>query len=365
MFFLWISAGLWPLKSIKLEPKTCSQRICFYSQSLPHSIWKSEQILSGCDCCEVNGNIVKEGSTWKEHGKVYECCNGDIVMKLDEASSSKPEPSTAAPTTSEPSTAAPSTPELSTAAPSTPELSTAAPSTLELSTAAPSTPELSTADPNTQIHSKGVLISGGNPSSRWRKVELYNPITKTSCSLPDLPADRFGHTSVGGVICGGGGTSTRTSCIDISSGRWSGTKYEATRRRFYHLVWYIKPGESFMLLGGRFNPKTTDIVHYNGKVEPGFNLQYDVYSACGISDDEDNTFIVTSGVISGGYSNKVVKYDKNGKFTDLPSLNTARNHHGCGTFKNKNNQKLWQVFDHLALWIQQKYWFMGQTHGRK
>ena len=38
--------GLWPLKSLKLEPKTCSQRECFYSQSLPHSIWKSEQVNS-------------------------------------------------------------------------------------------------------------------------------------------------------------------------------------------------------------------------------------------------------------------------------------------------------------------------------
>ena len=112
------------------------------------------------------------------------------------------------------------------------------------------------------------MISGGYPS--YRKVELYNPITKTSCSLPDLPKYRRGHTSVGGIICGG--YRTATSCIDISSGRWSGTKYEATRVRYHHLVWNINPGESFMLLGGWY--ATTDIVHYNGKVEPGFNLQY-------------------------------------------------------------------------------------------
>ena len=121
------------------------------------------------------------------------------------------------------------------------------------------------------------MISGGGPASSLRKVELYNPITKTSCSLPDLPLHRYGHTSVGGVICGGGvvGSSTSTSCIDISSGRWSGTKYEAIRSRYFHLVWNINPGESFMLLGGDYDRKTTDIVHYNGKVEPGFNLQYE------------------------------------------------------------------------------------------
>ena len=44
MLFCFCSLGLWPLKAVKLEPRTCSQRICFYSKSLPHSIWKSEQV---------------------------------------------------------------------------------------------------------------------------------------------------------------------------------------------------------------------------------------------------------------------------------------------------------------------------------
>ena len=45
-FKIFFFLGLWPLKSLKLEPKTCSQRVCFYSQLLPHSIWKSEQVNS-------------------------------------------------------------------------------------------------------------------------------------------------------------------------------------------------------------------------------------------------------------------------------------------------------------------------------
>ena len=125
----------------------------------------------------------------------------------------------------------------------------------------------------------GVLISGGGTSSSdsyygSRHVELYNPVTNTSCNLPDLPEGRQGHTSVGGVICGGCGHRAPggRTCVDIYSGSWSSAKYQelktwACRR----LVWNINPGESFMLLGRL----TTDIVHYNGNVETGFDLQYD------------------------------------------------------------------------------------------
>ena len=101
--------------------------------------------------------------------------------------------------------------------------------------------------------------------------------TKTSCELPDLPADRYGHTSVGGIICGGGHyTATQTSCIDITKGSWSRSKYQPTRPRWGHVSWYINPGESFMLLGGSDSEsrRTTDIVHRNGTVTPGFNLKY-------------------------------------------------------------------------------------------
>ena len=93
-----------------------------------------------------------------------------------------------------------------------------------------------------------MLISGGGPSSSYRKVELYNLINKTTCYLPDLTATRFGHTSVGGVICGGGNTAERTSCTDITSGSWSTTKYQSIRSRAASVTWNINPGHSFMIL---------------------------------------------------------------------------------------------------------------------
>ena len=129
------------------------------------------------------------------------------------------------------------------------------------------------------INFEGVLISGGAPSSSYRTVELYNLINKTSCNLPDLPAERRWHTSVGGVICGGGSTAEKTSCVDITSGTWSTTKYQSIRYRYESVAWNINPGHSFMILGGynrqtSSSDTTTDIVYTNGTVEPGFDLQY-------------------------------------------------------------------------------------------
>ena len=68
--------------------------------------------------------------------------------------------------------------------------------------------------------------------------------------------------------------------------------------------------------------------------------------SCGIVDEEENSFIVTGGVDGGtnngggDITNRVVKYDKTGMFTDLPNLKTARNLHGCGTYTNIRNQKV-------------------------
>ena len=63
----------------------------------------------------------------------------------------------------------------------------------------------------------------------------------------------------------------------MSSGTWSSDKYAEIRPRGGHVAWNLNPGTSFMLLGGwdEENRDTTDIVHLDGRVEPGFNLQYE------------------------------------------------------------------------------------------
>ena len=59
-----------------------------------------------------------------------------------------------------------------------------------------------------------------------KKVELFNLESKSSCNLPDLHLDRWSHTSVGGVICGGKNCVEQSTRTDISSGSGSSATYQ-------------------------------------------------------------------------------------------------------------------------------------------
>ena len=39
-------------------------------------------MLPGCDCCEVDGQLVEDGATWIRDSKTFECCRGEIVIKV-------------------------------------------------------------------------------------------------------------------------------------------------------------------------------------------------------------------------------------------------------------------------------------------
>ena len=61
-------------------------------------------------------------------------------------------------------------------------------------------------------------------------------------------------------------------------------------------------------------------------------------NACGFADDDDGTYIMTGGL--GATLKTVSKYNKDGWMEDLPSLNTERNRHGCGTYLDSNNNRV-------------------------
>ena len=65
-------------------------------------------------------------------------------------------------------------------------------------------------------------------------------------------------------------------------------------------------------------------------------------AACGIEDHEEETLIITGGY-DGDYTGRVTKYNKAGIYTDLPILITARASHGCGHYRNSNNQKVGNI----------------------
>merc|ERR1712098_902600 len=52
-----------------------------------------------------------------------------------------------------------------------------------------------------EIMDQGILISGGEGAVS--SVEVLNPSTGKTCSLPSLPDKRESHTSTGLTLCGG------------------------------------------------------------------------------------------------------------------------------------------------------------------
>ena len=124
-----------------------------------------------------------------------------------------------------------------------------------------------------------VLITGSNHLVFSRTAEIYNPLTKTSCSLPQLHDSRYSHSLDGDLACGGGGypnQSPLTNCVKWSpvSGTWS-QSHTLRQKRFAHVSWATASG--VYLIGGTnsYSQMTSEKVKDDGSVEEGFSLKYD------------------------------------------------------------------------------------------
>ena len=111
----------------------------------------------------------------------------------------------------------------------------------------------------------GILITGS--VGAYTSTEVFIPDTGKTCSLPDLPKSRYGHTldTLGNtpVICGGDGTDT--SCLQFTptsaGGVW--TNYTTTmQRRYKHSSWVSSAG--LVLMGGYYSGTTAEIVPSGG-----------------------------------------------------------------------------------------------------
>ena len=127
------------------------------------------------------------------------------------------------------------------------------------------------------------MITGGESGGATiLKTELYDLTSKTSCTLPDLPEPRRGHSAhEEGIFCGGRVSTVPSkisnTCLKLVNGVWT-ISHNLTSARTVHCTWDVDPGRSFMLLGGDEGDnqatKTTELVFYNGTVALSFNLQY-------------------------------------------------------------------------------------------
>ena len=118
------------------------------------------------------------------------------------------------------------------------------------------------------------LITGGYNGASMKSAEIFNPVTKTSCSLPDLPEARNLHTQERDLACGGGNgnINTQKTCVkwNPASGTW--TKSHTLREgSFRHMSWATSSG--VYLIGGSAGTKSQK-VKPDGSVEDGFVLKY-------------------------------------------------------------------------------------------
>ena len=120
-----------------------------------------------------------------------------------------------------------------------------------------------------------VLITGGwNDDVGLRSYEIFDPVTKERCSIPQLPRNRYYHSQNGGLVCGGSHSEAKTNCAKWSptSGNWT-QSHTLRHNRYHHVSWATASG--VYLIGGYESPRTSEKVKLDSSVEEGFNLKYD------------------------------------------------------------------------------------------
>ena len=118
------------------------------------------------------------------------------------------------------------------------------------------------------------MITGGYNGGSLKSAEIFNPVTKTSCSLPQLPEGRNGHSEDRGLVCGGGGSdATLKTCVKWSpaSGTWT-KSHTLRQKRSDHVSWVTPSG--VYLIGSYYSKRTSEKVKADGSVEEGFSLKY-------------------------------------------------------------------------------------------
>jgi len=183
----------------------------------------------------------------------------------------------------------------------------------------------------------GFIITGGSSRAAWKKVEIFNPLNRHTCSLPDLPEGMAGHSQCGNLLC------YDKSCLKMNpTGSFSPAPVSLLQRRSSHLCWSLPGGGGeVMLLGGGWSvAKTTEVISSNfNSSKPSWDLKYNASRACGV--EVDDTFIITGGrdyYAPDGTLNSVVRYNSQGESEVLPSLTVGRCWHACASYLNSNGK---------------------------
>ena len=88
-----------------------------------------------------------------------------------------------------------------------------------------------------------LLITGGY--NTHDSTEVFHPATSTSCQLPRMVLDRYGHTQDNLLLCGGDGDSeAATTCEQFSpaTGTWARPSHTLQDERASHVSWHTADG---------------------------------------------------------------------------------------------------------------------------
>merc|ERR1711988_681028 len=173
-----------------------------------------------------------------------------------------------------------------------------------------STTTTTTTTTSTPASVPGFIITGGSGRVS-SKVEIFNPVSRRTCPLPNLPEGMYHHSHCGILLC------SWKSCLKMNStGSFSPAPVSLLKNRVDHLCWSLPGG------GGAWSPKTTEVISSNfNSTKPSWGLKYKTDYACGV--EVDDTFIITGGWDRSAPDralNSVVRYNSQGDSEVLPSL---------------------------------------------
>ena len=96
-----------------------------------------------------------------------------------------------------------------------------------------------------------------------------------SCTLPQLPDNKFAHTADSGLLCGG------LNCTQWNSGTGTWEKsHSLDEDRYFHVSWTFDGLGTFLIggllqtSGGLDTTNTSTLVTTDGSQNPGFSLKY-------------------------------------------------------------------------------------------
>ena len=116
---------------------------------------------------------------------------------------------------------------------------------------------------------------GGEHGPILKSAEIFNPMTRRTCSVGNLKLARTGLTMCNNMVCGGWTREAKKSCEKFDGvSSFTSLPVRLAKSRLHHLCWGLKSGD-VLLLGGWYSEKTTERVSADGSSSKlDFKLPY-------------------------------------------------------------------------------------------